>query len=195
MVRTPVQTNHMCDCPNRLHIDVVGTADRRLLHRRRPPALSVYAFFHTRNTTIPYCQHLAPIPQPLRHANHLPRGRNLPGGVRCAPRARWHRPCHVARCRCPANSDPRSPRNCVAGRPQRSRRTEGGGCTISEGAQRRMRCEGATPHHQQRCCPPCAVSPCRHDVARHDVACTNRWHAFRPSMDNTQQQPICPIGN
>jgi len=26
MVRTPVQTNHMCDCPNRLHIDVVGTA-------------------------------------------------------------------------------------------------------------------------------------------------------------------------
>jgi hypothetical protein len=21
-----VQTNHMCDCPNRLHIDVVGTA-------------------------------------------------------------------------------------------------------------------------------------------------------------------------
>jgi len=27
MVRTPVQTNHMCDCPNRLHIDVVGTAE------------------------------------------------------------------------------------------------------------------------------------------------------------------------
>jgi hypothetical protein len=26
MVRTPVQTNHMCDCPNHLHIDVVGTA-------------------------------------------------------------------------------------------------------------------------------------------------------------------------
>ena len=26
MVRTPVQPNHMCDCPNRLHIDVVGTA-------------------------------------------------------------------------------------------------------------------------------------------------------------------------
>jgi hypothetical protein len=26
MVRTPVQTNYMCDCPNRLHIDVVGTA-------------------------------------------------------------------------------------------------------------------------------------------------------------------------
>jgi hypothetical protein len=28
MVRTRVQTNHMCDCPNRLHIDVVGTAER-----------------------------------------------------------------------------------------------------------------------------------------------------------------------
>ncbi len=26
MVRTPVQTNYMCDCPNHLHIDVVGTA-------------------------------------------------------------------------------------------------------------------------------------------------------------------------
>jgi len=26
MVRAPVQTNHMCDCLNSLHIDVVGTA-------------------------------------------------------------------------------------------------------------------------------------------------------------------------
>ena len=24
--KNDVQTNHMCDCPNRLHIDVVGTA-------------------------------------------------------------------------------------------------------------------------------------------------------------------------
>ncbi len=68
----------------------------------------------------------------------------------------------------------------------RCRRAEGGGCTISEGAQRRTRCEGATPHRQQRYCPPCAVSPCRHDVARHDVACTNLWHAFCPSTVNGQ---------
>ena len=171
------------------------TWNRRLLRRRCPQALSVYAFFHTRYTTIPYCRHLAPIPQPSRHAHHLPRGRDCPGGVRCAPRARWHRPRHVARCRRPANSDPRSPRHCVTGRPRRCRRTEDGGCTISEGAQRRTRCEGATPHRKQRCCPPCAVSPCCHDIARHNVACTNPWHAFCPSTDNMQQQPVCPIGN
>ena len=138
---------------------------------------------------------LGTLSQPLRHANHLPRGRDRPGGVRCAPHARWHHPRHVARCRHPANSNPQSPHHCVAGRPRRCRRTEGGGCTISEGAQRRTRCEGATPHRKQRCCPPCAVSPCCHDIARHNVACTNPWHAFCPSTDNTQQQHICPIGN
>ena len=40
MVRTPVQTNHMCDCPNRLHIDVVGTAITSPLVAPPPPCIA-----------------------------------------------------------------------------------------------------------------------------------------------------------